>query len=164
MKRIYSNIGVVGLIVLMACKPSEDFRVSQSEVVNTFNEAWNTGNLDLLDQTVHPNYFKLEGDMEINGVAELKSYVANFRNSLEGAKVSYLEEVHDKAKVAVRFTLEGTPSDTKKPFKAAGMVFFRLEDDLIIEDYGVFDQLDALKQQGYKISLTDSETDGDGTN
>ena len=136
----------------MACQPSEDFRVAQSQLINTFNQAWNTGELDLLEETVHPEYFKLEGEMEINGVSDLKHYVKSFRDELAGAKITYLEEVHDRNKVAVRFTLEGTPSDTQQPFKAAGMVFFRIKDGLVIEDYGVFDQLASLKQQGYKIT------------
>ncbi len=145
-------VGIVCLGFLCACQQSEGYKTTQSDLINTFNKAWNTGDLNLLDETVHPEYFKLEGEMEINGVADLKEYVENFRSGMKGAKITYLEEVHEKDKVAVRFTLEGAPSETKKTFKAAGMVFFRIQDGLIIEDYGVFDQLDALKQQGYQLT------------
>jgi len=39
--------------------------------VHTFNEAWNTGNYDLLDEVVHPEYLKLEGDLELKGIEPL---------------------------------------------------------------------------------------------
>ncbi len=156
MKEVFKKIGIISFVFLLACQPNEDFRNTQSELINKFNRAWNTGELELLDETVHPEYFKLEGDMEIKGVGDLKIYVENFRSGIENLKITYLEEVHDKDKVAVRFTLEGIPEDTQKSFKAAGMVFFRLKDGLIIEDFGVFDQLDALKQQGYEVSISEN--------
>lgn len=120
-------------------------------IVHTFNEAWNTGNYDLLDQVVHPKYFKQEGDQKIVGIEPLKVYVKNFRNSMPDAKITYIDEVYGSEKAAILFTLEGTPVDTGKKFKAEGIVIFRFVEGKIIEDKSVFDQLSSLKQQGYTI-------------
>ena len=96
--------------------------------MHTFNEAWNTGNYNLLDLVVHPEYFKKEGDQIIIGIVPLKTYVKKFRNSLPDIKITYIEEVYGNFKAAIRFTLEGTPIDTGKKFKADGIVIFRFVD------------------------------------
>jgi hypothetical protein len=48
-------ISLVSLV--FAQDPQSDYK----KIVHTFNEAWNTGNYDLLDKAVHPKYFKQEG-------------------------------------------------------------------------------------------------------
>jgi len=119
--------------------------------VHTFNEAWNTGNYDLLDEVVHPDYTKLEGDQVIEGVESLKKYVKDYRESYADVKITYIDEVYGNRKAAINFIIEGTPKESGKKFKAEGMVIFRFRDNKIIEDHSVFDQLSALNQQGYTL-------------
>ena len=99
----------------------------------------------------HPDYFKKEGEQEIIGIEPLKGYVKNFRKSLPDARITYVEEVYGGEKAAIRFTLEGTPLDTGKKYKAEGIVIFHFADGKIISDRSVFDQLTSLQQQGYKL-------------
>lgn len=120
-------------------------------IVHTFNEAWNTGELDLLDKTVHQDYLKQEGDEQLKGVEPLKIYVNNYRESMPDVSIKYVEEIYGDSKAAIRFTLEGTPIDTQKKFKAEGIVIFQFKDGKIISDKSVFDQLSSLTQQGYNI-------------
>jgi predicted ester cyclase len=126
--------------------------VDYSKTVHTFNEAWNTGNYDLLDETVHPEYFKQEGNMQIVGIAPLKEYIKNWRYSMPDAKIIYIDEVYGAEKAAILFTLEGTPVDSGKKIKAEGIVIFRFKEGKIVEDKSVFDQLTSLKMQGYSIN------------
>jgi predicted SnoaL-like aldol condensation-catalyzing enzyme len=130
---------------------AQESKVDYKIVVHTFNEAWNTGEYDLLDKVVHPKYFKQEGDMQIVGIESLKEYVKNFRESMPDAKIIYIDEVYGDNSAAILFTLEGTPLDSGKKFKAEGIVIFRFKDGKIIEDKSVFDQLSSLTQQGYTI-------------
>ncbi len=60
MKVAYKVLGVLGFICLLSCQSDENYKASQSQLINNFNQAWNTGELDLLNKTVHPEYFKLE--------------------------------------------------------------------------------------------------------
>jgi len=113
------------VIFMIGCSVVNNGNDNYKEVVHTFNEAWNTGNYDLLDKVVHPKYFKKEGDQEIRGIPPLKEYVKNFRKTLPDAKITYIDEVYGKEKAAIRFTLEGTPVDTGKKYKAEGIVIFR---------------------------------------
>ncbi|MBL7113733.1 MAG: ester cyclase [Bacteroidales bacterium] len=119
--------------------------------VHTFNEAWNTGEVDLLDEVVHPEYLKLEGDLELKGIEALKEYVRNYRASYVDVKIMYVDEIYGKEKAAINFIIEATPKESGKKFKSEGIVIFHFLDGKIIEDHSVFDQLSALKQQGYKI-------------
>ena len=146
--RSFLYIPVLAVISLMCGKKSN---LDYKTVVHTFNEAWNTGNYDLLDETVHPDYFKQEGDQQIIGIESLKEYVKNFRKSIPDAKITYIDEIYEPGKAAILFTLEGTPIDSGKKFKSEGIVIFRFKDDKIIEDKSVFDQLTSLRQQGYAI-------------
>lgn len=130
---------------------SQEADQNYKSTVHTFNEAWNTGNYDLLDKVVHPEYLKLEGDLELRGIEQLKDFVRNYRESYVDLKITYVDEVYGNEKAAINFTIEATPKETNKQFKAEGMVMFRFRDGKIIEDHSVFDQLSALKQQGYQI-------------
>jgi ketosteroid isomerase-like protein len=130
---------------------AQEPKIDYKKIVHTFNEAWNTGNYDLLDKVVHPKYFKEEGKLQIIGIAPLKEYVKNFRKSMPDAEITYIDEIYGSEKAAILFTLEGTPVETRKKFKAEGIVIFRFVDGKIIEDKSVFDQLSSLKQQGYTI-------------
>jgi ketosteroid isomerase-like protein len=138
-------------IFMIGCTNTQYSNHKYKNIVHTFNEAWNTGELDLLDKTVHPDYLKQEGDEQLKGVEPLKNYVKNYRESMPDVSIEYVEEIYGANKAAIRFTLEGTPSDTKKKFKAEGIVIFQFKDGKIISDRSVFDQLTSLKQQGYII-------------
>lgn len=130
---------------------SQDVDYNYKSTVHTFNEAWNTGNYDLLDKVVHPEYLKMEGDLNLKGIEALKEYVKNYRESYVNVRITYIDEVYGREKAAIKFTIEGTPKKTEKKFKAEGIVIFRFRDGKIIGDQSVFDQLSALKQQGYEI-------------
>ncbi len=138
-------------IFIVGCTETQYSKHDYKNTVHTFNEAWNTGNLDLLDKTVHPDYLKQEGDEQIKGIEPLKEYVENYRESIPDVSIVYVEEIYGAEKAAIRFTLEGTPVDTGKKFKAEGIVIFQFKDGKIISDKSVFDQLTSLKQQGYNI-------------
>jgi hypothetical protein len=130
----------------------QETKVDYKTVVHIFNKAWNTGEYDLLDQVVHPEYFKQEGEMQIVGIEPLKEYIKNWRYSLPDAKIVYIDEVYGNEKAAILFTLEGTPLDSGKKFKSEGIVIFRFKDGKIIEDKSVFDQLTSFMQQGYTLT------------
>lgn len=138
-------------IFMVGCTVTQYSKHDYKNIVHTFNEAWNTGELDLLDKTVHQDYLKQEGDEQLKGVEPLKIYVNNYRESMPDVSIKYVEEIYGDSKAAIRFTLEGTPIDTQKKFKAEGIVIFQFKDGKIISDKSVFDQLSSLTQQGYNI-------------
>lgn len=131
---------------------SQTVEYDYKTTVHTFNQVWNTGNYDLLDSVVHSDYTKLEGDLVLEGVEPLKNYIKEYRASYVDLKITYIDEVYGDEKAAINFTIEGTPKKTGKSFKAEGIVIFRFREGKIIEDHSIFDQLLALKQQGYKIT------------
>jgi predicted ester cyclase len=142
---------IIILICISGLNCAQESKFDYKTVVHTFNNAWNTGEYELLNASVHPKYFKQEGDLQILGIEPLTEYIKNWRKSLPDGKITYIEEVYGDEKAAIRFTVEGTPVDTGKKFKAEGIVIFRFSEGKIIEDKSVFDQLTSLNQQGYTI-------------
>ena len=124
---------------------------SYKSTVHTFNEAWNTGKVSLLDEVVHPEYLKLEGELELKGIEALKEYVLTYRASYVDVKITYIDEVYGDEKAAINFTIDVTPKDTGKKFISEGIGIFCFRDGKIVEDHLVPGLLSALKQQGYKI-------------
>ncbi len=147
----YNYLAITIFIFMIGCTNTQYSNPNYKNIVHTFNEAWNTGELNLLDETVHQDYLKQEGDEQLKGVEPLKIYVKNDRESMPDVSIKYVEEIYGDSKAAIRFTLEGTPIDTKKKFKAEGIVIFQFKDGKIISDKSVFDQLSSLTQQGYNI-------------
>jgi ketosteroid isomerase-like protein len=143
---------LISAFIMVNLMCTQETKVDYKTVLHTFNKAWNTGEYDLLDQVVHPEYFKQEGDMQIIGIEPLKEYIKNWRNSLPDAKIVYIDEVYGDEKAAILFTLEGTPVESGKKFKSEGIVIFQFKGGKIIEDKSVFDQLRSLTQQGYTLS------------
>ena len=80
-------------IFMIGCTNTQYSNHKYKNIVHTFNEAWNTGELDLLDKTVHPDYLKQEGDEQLNGVEPLKIYVKNYRKSMPDVSIEYVEEI-----------------------------------------------------------------------
>ena len=58
------------LLVTFKAQPcySQVLDHNYKSTVHTFNEAWNTGKVNLLDEVVHPEYLKLEGELELKGI------------------------------------------------------------------------------------------------
>ncbi len=149
MKYFRFNLALLGICLAITPANSQKADHPHKATVHTFNKAWNNGNYDLLEKVVHPEYKKLEGDLIIKGIEPLKKYVRDYRESYVNVKITYIDEVYGEEKAAINFTIEGTPKESGKKFKAEGIVIFRFLDGKIIEDHSVFDQLSALRQQGY---------------
>ena len=46
------------IICMVGCTVNQDSHYNYEQTVHTFNEAWNTGNYNLLDKSVHPDYLE----------------------------------------------------------------------------------------------------------
>ena len=115
MKMLKRSIILLFLFTFLVCSGySQEVDHNYKSTVHTFNEAWNTGNYDLLNKVVHPEYLKLEGDLNLKGIEALKEYVQDYRESYEDVKITYTDEVYGHEKAAIKFTIEGTPKETGK--------------------------------------------------
>ena len=114
---------------------------SVSELTRVFiEEAFNKGNLPILDKIVHPDYLYRSPDSEINGVAELKAFISDFRKGFPDLNLAIDQQIINRDKACTCFTLTGTHMEafmgipaTKQQVKVHGIVVSRFKDNKIVE-------------------------------
>ena len=118
-------------------------------------EAFNKGNLSIIDEIVHPDYRYRSPGSEMNGIAELKSFICDFREGFPDLNLKIDEQIIDRDKACTCFTLTGTHMEefmgipaTKQKVEVHGIVVSRFQDNKIVEDWEVLDQLSLLTQLG----------------
>lgn len=119
--------------------------------------AWNTGNLDGLDNFVDVNYHRIAPaslNQDAQNLDEFKKVVTNFRIAFPDFKVT-LDEVHFlNDRMFGRWSAEGTnagPGDfpaTGKKIKITGSSFVRFQKGKTIEEFVYFDVMDMMTQLG----------------
>ncbi len=100
-------------------------------------EAWNNGNLDVLDEVCAPNY-TLYG---LGGLQELKQGITDFRRAFPDLHFTIEEMIAEDDKVAYRWTLRGTQQGewqgnppTGKTTTTTGITILRFADGKIVDD------------------------------
>ena len=118
-------------------------------------EAFNNGKLSILDEIVHPDYRYRSPDSEMNGIAELKRFISDFRKGFPDLNIEIDDQIIDRDKACTCFTLTGTHMEafmgipaTKQQVEVHGIVVSRFQDNKIVEEWEVLDQLSLLKQLG----------------
>lgn len=118
-------------------------------------EAFNKGNLAIIDEIVHPDYLYRSPGSEINGIGELKAFIGDFRKGFPDLTLNIDQQVSEGDKACTCFTLTGTHMEdfmgipaTKQKVKVHGIVVSRFQDNKIVEDWEVLDQLSLLQQLG----------------
>jgi predicted ester cyclase len=128
----------------------------QSPIRRIFEEAFNLGNLAVIDELASPDLFShnnLAGTP--NGPHGLKLMVSIFRTAFPDLKCVVDDEIVAGDRFAARWSIRGThlgmflgSPPTGKRVDALGIIIGRIEDGRIIEDWTLTDQLGILQQLG----------------
>jgi steroid delta-isomerase-like uncharacterized protein len=110
-----------------------------------FDERWNHGNLDVIDELVAPS-------LDIEGMkAWCRSMYASFGN----IQLTILDMLAEGDQVALRYRSTGTHQGdylgvaaTGKTWTIEAVSWLRILDGKIVEDNGYWDNLDILRQLG----------------
>jgi steroid delta-isomerase-like uncharacterized protein len=122
-----------------------------------FEEAWNKGNLSVLDEIVSPDY--VNHNPAIPGLppgpAGLKPILAGFRAAFPDIHFTVEEQIAEGDTVVTRWTMCGTHQSefmgipaTLKQVKATGIQIERLIAGKIVEHWRQSDDLGLLQQLG----------------
>lgn len=119
--------------------------------------AWNTGDLNALDEVVASNFVRRAPatiDSDANGLEELKTRITQFRTSFPDCHVA-LDEVHFLGnRCFARWTFTGTntgPGEfpiTGKSVNVKGTTFATFRDNQIVEEHVMFDVMGFMMQLG----------------
>jgi steroid delta-isomerase-like uncharacterized protein len=121
-----------------------------------FDEVWNEGRLDRVDDLEHPNSMShgYVANPEFGvGLEGTKRFVAAYRTAFPDIRVVIEDMVADGDKVAVCWLARGTHtgqllnfSPTGKEVVTTGTFFYRLADAKIAEVWGDWDRLGFMEQ------------------
>lgn len=129
---------------------------SPSPIRRIFEEAFNLGNLAVIDEVTLPNHLAHNGIAGTpHGPQSLKLLVSMFRNAFPDLHCTVEDEIVEGDKFAVRWSIQGTHRGmflgnppTGKQVDVPGIIFGRTENGRIIEDWTLTDQLGILHQLG----------------
>lgn len=125
------------------------------EIRKKVEQAWNDGDLDVLDEIVDPSYVRhtLFGDLV--GVQAWKDRIAQLRAAFPDFRTVFDETLRDGDRMAARFTASGTHTaeytgvaPTSKVVTFNGMVMAHTKDGKLIEEWEVVDTASILRQLG----------------
>ena len=125
-----------------------------------FDEAYNTGNLDLLDQYYASNLICHRPPYpDIEDLHSYKEWQGNFRQAFPDVKIEIVEILGDGNTVAARMTYSGTHTGilgtdiqpTGKHVSGLGCMIWHWKGDKVVEEWEYWDELGFWQQLGYRI-------------
>jgi steroid delta-isomerase-like uncharacterized protein len=128
----------------------------QSPIYRIFEEAFNQGNLAVVDELLTPDHFAHNAFGGVtNGPQGLKCLIAIFRTAFPDLQCTVEDEIREGVKIAAHWTMRGTHKGlflgnppTGRPIVVQGIVFARISNGRIIEDWTLIDQMGILQQIG----------------
>lgn len=121
-----------------------------------FEDAFNQGNLAAIDQLIAPDGIShhLSWGMPANRMG-LKQLIAMLRTAFPDLHCTIEDQIIKGDKIAAHWTMRGTHkglflgnSPTNKPILVQGLIYARIENNQIIENWTVIDQMGVLQQLG----------------
>lgn len=123
-----------------------------------FDDAYNKGNLAVLDDLIAPDYFRHQPPMkDVQGLKAYKKFVADIRNAYTNFEIRLEEILVDGNKTVARIVLSGkhtgrTPTlmapPTGKEIRMPGCVVSTWENGKIIEEWVYNDYMGLTHQFG----------------
>lgn len=132
-------------------------RANRALVVRYFEEVWNLGRLEVLDELLAPDYVNHSSTTPNPrpGPADLKPIVAEMRRGIPDLHYEILDLVVAADKVAAYLRMTGTHTGTLFGMKPSGakvdvkqMQFEWIRDGRIVQHWRLTDDLTLLKQMG----------------
>jgi predicted ester cyclase len=159
MTTLQNSIPVIIPLVLFTLFGCQKLNVSEdlSPIIHTFNEAWNTGNVTILDTVVDSLYTKHTADGPVIGLEALKKSITDHRIAFPDWHCTYVEEIYSGDKAVVRFNVTGTNTGpgvfppTGKKITLNGIAIFRIINGKIVDDRSVDDAIPYYEQLGYTL-------------
>jgi steroid delta-isomerase-like uncharacterized protein len=129
---------------------------SKSIIRRVFDEAFNQGNLTIVDELVALNGIShhLSWGTPANRMG-LKQLIAMLRTAFPDLSCKVEDEITQDNKVAAHWKIRGTQTGiflgnppTSKPIVVEGLIYVCIENEQIIESWLMIDQMSVLQQLG----------------
>lgn len=125
-------------------------------VRRVFEEVWNQGNLDLLDELLDPEFIDHSAPPGTPpGIRGYKIAITRFRNAFPDIRFNLDQVTAEDDRVAIRLTGKGTHRGmflgipgTNKVVSFGGMTFIRMDNRMVMERWGISDMPGLMMQLG----------------
>ena len=147
-------IAVAALVVFMIGAGRRKMRKAEYVAAGrAMAEAWNTGNVDALDEVYAPDYVTHNPPFpDIEGREAYKKHIRDTRATFPDVQLTILEAILDGNIGATTWTWRGTHKETGKQVTMTGCVIAHLgADGKIVEEWEWADWLGMLQQLGFKL-------------
>ena len=134
--------------------PDQDLAANKAAVRRYLDEAWNKGNLEIIDELMAPDYARYTPAAQLDREGQ-KRRIASFRQALPDVRLDVDRVVAEDDYVAFRVIIRGThqgallgvaPTGNAVTITATDIV--RFANDKIVEHWGNMDELGLLRQLG----------------
>jgi steroid delta-isomerase-like uncharacterized protein len=129
--------------------------VNKVLVLRGWEEIVNQKNLDAFDEFYAANAVHHEPDQDLQGLEEVKQYIAMYLEAFPDMSVSVEDLIAEGDKVVSRYAYLGTHqgelqgiAPTNKHIEKEGITIHRIEGGKIVEEWEQYDKLSFLQQLG----------------
>ncbi len=138
-----------------------DASIELKPLTDKYIEAWNTGNVDLLDDICDVNYVRRMSPASrsgADGLESLKTVITGFRTAYPDFHVTIVEIIYLKNKVISRYTFSGTNtgpgtiSPTGKKYSGTGISISNFKNGKAVEEWAEVDNLNTMLQLGFTLT------------
>lgn len=148
------------LVILIGCQQqAPDYSKELKPLVDKYNQAWQTGDVDGLDAIFDPNFVRhSDKGSSADGLENLKKVIQAFKAAYPDLKLSFSEEFYGHNQYAGHWSFTGTntgPGEippTGKSVSMWGVNIIHFKDGKIVEEWDGFDNVPVLEQLGYTIT------------
>jgi steroid delta-isomerase-like uncharacterized protein len=133
---------------------------NKAKVRRIIEEAWNGGNLAVLDELVAANCVFHDSSTTFRGPEGIKQFVMMYRMAFPDVHFTIDDLIAEGERVVTRWTVTGTHkgelqgiAPTGKDVRVTGIVISRLAKGKVEEDWINFDALGLLQQLGMVPSM-----------
>ncbi len=157
----FKMVSVVSLGFLFFASGCQEQDTSEewTRVLDDYAEAWNTGNLELLDGIIDAQYVRLVGPtISADGLDSLKKVIASFREVYPDFHVAVDQRIHSGNLSASRWSFTGTHSGLGNPalkgkqVSNTGMNIIQMTNGKLVKEWLETNQLPWMLQLGYVLT------------
>jgi len=146
-------IALAALVVFLAGAGKQKmtkkaFKAAYDQMV----EAWNTGNVDAIDEFMAPDCVTHEApNPDMEGREAYKKYIRDTRSAFPEIQITEDEYILDGNIGATQWTFRATQKDTGKQVAIKGACVTKWEDGKCVEHWVYSDPLGFMLQLGFKL-------------
>lgn len=148
---------IIGILVLVSCQ-QQDTRAEHKPILDDYLEVWNTGNLDMLDGIIDPQFIISGGSItRSTGLDSLKNIIASNREVFPDFHLEEVNLIIEGDLAVSEWVFTGThsgvgePAQKGKQVRFPGTSIFWMKDGKILEERIYSNQLVMLMQLGYTV-------------